>query len=235
VKLLTIDTSTLVLGVGLLDGRRVLGEVTTNLHKNHSVRLMPAIVQLMENLGLDAQELDGVAVASGPGSYTGIRIGFTTAKTIAWSRSIPLVTVSSLAALAMNGLRFPGGIVPLFDARRNRVYTGLYRRIGDEVTCAVEEQVIDIDQWLEQLEDQGPLLFLGEDAFRFQEQIQQVLGDEAQFGTGRENLVSAAHLGQLAVTRLEAGHVEGPEATPEYLQMTEAEAKWVSQQRRGQG
>lgn len=110
-KILAIDTSTLVLGVAVLEEGSLLGEVTTNLRKNHSVRLMPTIARLLEELELKVEDLDGVAVAAGPGSYTGIRIGFTTAKTIAWSRQIPLVPVSSLAALAMNGYRFPGKVV----------------------------------------------------------------------------------------------------------------------------
>ncbi|MFS8580969.1 MAG: tRNA (adenosine(37)-N6)-threonylcarbamoyltransferase complex dimerization subunit type 1 TsaB, partial [Novibacillus thermophilus] len=123
-KILAIDTSTLVMGVSLLEDDRVLGEVTTNLRKDHSVRLMPTVARLMEELRLSLSELDLIAVASGPGSYTGVRIGVTTAKTMAWSRNLPLIGISSLAVLAMNGLRFDGKIAPLFDARRDRVYTG---------------------------------------------------------------------------------------------------------------
>ncbi|SMO94445.1 tRNA (adenosine(37)-N6)-threonylcarbamoyltransferase complex dimerization subunit type 1 TsaB [Melghirimyces algeriensis] len=227
-KLLAIDTSTLVLSVAVLDQYRVLGELTTNLHKNHSVRLMPAVARLLGDLELDASDLDGVAVAAGPGSYTGVRIGFTTAKTIAWSRGIPMVSVSSLAALAMNGLRFPGGVVPLFDARRNRVYTGLFRGETNEMISAKEEKVIHLDQWLSDLRNEGPLLFLGEDTGHFQERITDVLGDQAFFGQGRENIVSAAHLGTLALSCLKRGEVDHMGAVPNYLQLTKAEADWLS-------
>ncbi|EGK09130.1 glycoprotease [Desmospora sp. 8437] len=234
-KILAIDTSTLVLGVAVLEEGSLLGEVTTNLRKNHSVRLMPTIARLLEELELKVEDLDGVAVAAGPGSYTGIRIGFTTAKTIAWSRQIPLVPVSSLAALAMNGYRFPGKVVPLFDARRHRVYTGLFRRDGRGLVPVKEERVTDFTKWLEELRQEGPLLFLGEDVSAFREETVQILGGQAEFGMGRENAVSATHLGQLAWARLQSGeNVEGAEAVPNYLQLTEAEAKWIRSRERGE-
>lgn len=151
-KWLAIDTSTLVMGVALVDENHVLGEVTTNMKKNHSVRLMPMVARLMEELELKVSDLDAVAVASGPGSYTGVRIGVTTAKTIAWSRNIPLIGVSSLAALAMNGVRFEGMVVPLFNARRDRVYTGGYRFVEGSLKTIYPDSVLPIDQWLKNLD-----------------------------------------------------------------------------------
>ncbi|MFC4075298.1 tRNA (adenosine(37)-N6)-threonylcarbamoyltransferase complex dimerization subunit type 1 TsaB [Salinithrix halophila] len=233
-KWLAIDTSTLVLGVAVMEEGGLLGEVTTNLHKNHSVRLMPTVARLLEDLDLSVSDLDAVAVAGGPGSYTGIRIGFTTAKTIAWSRDIPLYRVSSLAVLAMNGLRFPGGVVPLFDARRNRVYTGLYQGRLGEVIPALPERVIDLDQWLMELRGKGPLLFLGDDTARFRDRIIEVLGGEAHFGLAAENVSRASLLGELAIASRRRG--EDPEledAAPNYLQLAEAEAKWLKGQTNG--
>lgn len=234
-KILAIDTSTLVLGVAVLKEGSLLGEVTTHLHKNHSVRLMPMIAHLLEELELKVEDLDAIAVAAGPGSYTGIRIGFTTAKTIAWSRQIPLLPVSSLAALAMNGVRFPGKIVPLFDARRHRVYSGLFQGDGGGLVPVKEERVTDFTKWLEELREEGPLLFLGEDVSKFREETVQLLGGQAVFGLGRENAVSATHLGQLAWARLQSReYAESEDAVPNYLQLTEAEARWIRSQERGE-
>ena len=234
-KILAIDTSTLVMGVSLLDDDRILGEVTTNLRKDHSVRLMPTVARLLEELRLSLSDLDLIAVASGPGSYTGVRIGVTTAKTMAWSLNLPLIGISSLAVLAMNGLRFDGKIAPLFDARRDRVYTGLFQGSEDgEVRSVKKERVTPIDEWLEELKEEGPVLFLGDDAGRFRERIERALGENAAFGFPPENIPRASCLVRLALARWrreEQG--EGTDFTPNYLQLAEAEVKWLS--RRGNG
>src|SRR5690606_31260140 len=98
-------------------------EFTSNVPKTHSLRLMPAIVQLMNDLNMKPNDLDKIVVANGPGSYTGVRIGVTTAKTLAWSLNIPVVGVSSLEVLAYQGRFFNGFVSPFFDARRQTVFT----------------------------------------------------------------------------------------------------------------
>jgi tRNA threonylcarbamoyladenosine biosynthesis protein TsaB len=94
-KVLAIDTSNLIMGIAVLDNGKVLGEYITNLKKNHSIRVMPAIEELMKETGVKPAELDRIVVAKGPGSYTGVRIGVTIAKTLAWTLKKELVGVSS--------------------------------------------------------------------------------------------------------------------------------------------
>ncbi|GGE24109.1 tRNA (adenosine(37)-N6)-threonylcarbamoyltransferase complex dimerization subunit type 1 TsaB [Marinithermofilum abyssi] len=224
---LAIDTSTLVLGVAVLDEERVLGEVTTNLKKNHSVRLMPTVVSLLQELDLSPADIGQVAVAAGPGSYTGVRIGFTTAKTLTWSRNIPMLSVSSLAVLAMNGIRFPGKVVPMFDARRNRAYTGCFRAKNGRMEAVIPERVGSVDRWLKELRGEGPLLFLGDDVARFRDSIVQTLGNQAHFGLPGENIPRASHLAWLAYRMYKEDPRSVIQAAPNYLQMTEAEAKWL--------
>ena len=96
-KILAIDTSNDVLGVALLSEDKIIGEYITNLKRNQSVRVMPAIERLLADCGTKPSELDKIVVAEGPGSYTGIRTGVTVAKTMAWSLGVPLSGVSSLA------------------------------------------------------------------------------------------------------------------------------------------
>lgn len=234
-KILAIDTSTLVLSVAVVEEGKVLGEVTTNLHKTHSERLMPTVARLLEDLAMGLSDIEAVTVTSGPGSYTGIRIGVTTAKTLAWARGLPLYSESSLTVLAMNGKRFPGLVVPLFDARRNRVYTGIYRQNTEGVGEVLGQQVMEIAELLEHCKRFGEeILFLGDDTNKFHNQIVEALGDLAQFGTPAENVPRASELGELSLQRL----IRGEEPLSQqfqlnYLQVTEAEANWLKKQKQG--
>src|SRR3954452_12881689 len=138
--ILAIDTSNYVLGVALLEDNQVLGEYMTNLKKNHSVRIMPAIQTLMKDCERVPADLTKIVVAKGPGSYTGVRIGVTIAKTLAWTLNIPLVGISSLEILAAGtGRYFDGYVSPIFDARRRLVYTGLYQYQNDELQTIEED------------------------------------------------------------------------------------------------
>ncbi|EOS55616.1 MULTISPECIES: tRNA (adenosine(37)-N6)-threonylcarbamoyltransferase complex dimerization subunit type 1 TsaB [Paenibacillus] len=102
-RLLTLDTATSSLAVAVMEGGRVLAERTIHAERNHSAYLVTAIGDCLKAAGLAKQDLDGIAVGVGPGSYTGIRIAVTTAKTLAWSLRLPVYGVSSLAALALGG------------------------------------------------------------------------------------------------------------------------------------
>ena len=164
-KVLAIDTSNLVMGIAVLDNGKVLGEYITNLKKNHSIRVMPAIEQLMEETGVKPADLDRIVVAKGPGSYTGVRIGVTIAKTLAWTLKKELVGVSSLEVLAQGGKYFGGYTVPLFDARRTQVFTGLYGN-GDngQLQTVLEDRIILLKDWLEELQKlEEKILFIGND------------------------------------------------------------------------
>lgn len=232
-RVLAIDTSNLVLSVAVVDDTRVLGEITTNLQKNHSVRLMDAICELLDDLHIAPEELGGIAVAKGPGSYTGVRIGVSTAKSMAWSLGIPVVGISSLQAVAMNAFGFFGGIIPLFDARRGQVYTGYYQASLQGVAeLVMAERIILLSDWLLLIKEQAkgaPLLFLGDDAAMHRETIVAALGEQAMFAPASFNHPRAAHIGLLG--RMLLSQAGSPHAlVPEYLQVAEAEAKWLAKQ-----
>lgn len=118
-NILAIDTSNDELGIAIAKDDKVIGELITSSRQDHSTRLMPAIVDMMSRVYMDQAELDAIIVTHGPGSYTGTRIGITTAKTMAWALNVPIYTVSSLALLAMNGRLSSYYICPFFNARRN--------------------------------------------------------------------------------------------------------------------
>jgi tRNA threonylcarbamoyladenosine biosynthesis protein TsaB len=143
-KLLAIDSSTAVLAIALLEDGKVVSESHIAAERNHSIHLVPNIQELVKALGWRMKELEGIAVGQGPGSYTGVRIGVTVAKTMAWTQGIPLAGGSSLEALAYSGLLYGDKIaddsivfdrsaavvkewiVPLVDARRGNVYTAMF-------------------------------------------------------------------------------------------------------------
>lgn len=232
-KVLAIDTSNQVMGVAVSDGDTVLGEFVTNLKKNHSVRLMPAIDILLQEVHMQPSDLDRIAVAAGPGSYTGVRIGVSVAKTMAWSLNIPLVGISSLEALAMNGCRFSGYLVPLFDGRRGQVYTGLYQGHHGSLTLLEQERIMLLTDWLDICKRYtNDIMFLGQDLMMHQTMIKDTLGDQAVFAAGAELNPQPGHIAVLGSRR---HPVSSPHTfVPEYLQLAEAEAKWQDAQRKVQ-
>lgn len=233
-KMLAIDTSTLVMGVAVLTEEKVLGELITNSKKKHSVRLMPAIAQLLQELELSFDQIDLIAVTSGPGSYTGIRIGVATAKTLSWANHLPLYGVSTLDVLAANGQHFDGFVVPLLDARRDRVYTAIYECGKNKLTPLLSPRVISISDLLAQLADQTkPVLFLGDDVATFAAQINERLSAQAVLGTPALHIPRPSQLGQIAWAkwRNQQPPVEDDFA-PDYLQLTQAETNWLNQQQK---
>lgn len=226
--ILTIDTSNQVLGVAILKENEVIGEIVTNIAKNHSVRLMPAIDYLMKEVGLVPEQLDKIVVAKGPGSYTGVRIGLTTAKTLAWSLNIPIVGVSSLEGLAYQASFSNSYICPFFDARRGLVYTGLYESKEGKLKLVEEERNILFSDWLEELKGKKEkIIFLSPDVFKHRELIVEKLGDLAVIPDYSYHIAKPANL---AIAAADKPIDETHTLTPNYLRLAEAEAKWLKQQ-----
>lgn len=225
-KLLAFDTSSQALSVALTEDDTLLGKIDLNIKKNHSLTLMPAIDFLMTNAGLQPEDLDRIAVAQGPGSYTGLRIAVTTAKTLASTLNIDLVGVSSLAAIAAN-VDVAGKVVPLIDARRQNVYAGIYEN-GLSVS---QEQHIELDKLMETLKTEETLIFTGELA-NFRELIAQTL-PQAKFVENAERRLPNAY----QIARLGAGYepVNVDTFVPEYLKKVEAEEKWLEIHAEDQG
>jgi tRNA threonylcarbamoyladenosine biosynthesis protein TsaB len=230
-KALAIDTSNLVMGIAVITNDRIIGEFTTNLKKNHSVRLMPAIQDLLNEVDIAPNELERIIVANGPGSYTGVRIGVTAAKTMAWALGIPIVGVSSLEVLAQNGRYFGGLVSPMFDARRNQVYTGLYGRNETTHSLVKDEQIILVTDWLEQLKSLGQsILFLGNDVAMHEKWIVDELGNQAVFGALSEHNPRPGELAMLGINRDPWEDIHT--FVPSYLQLAEAEANWLADKRK---
>ncbi|WP_338779513.1 tRNA (adenosine(37)-N6)-threonylcarbamoyltransferase complex dimerization subunit type 1 TsaB [Metabacillus sp. FJAT-52054] len=228
-KALAIDTSNDTLGIALLSDGVVTGELITHVKKNHSVRAMPAIEQLLKDCGTIPAELGAIIAASGPGSYTGVRIGMTIAKTLAWSLSIPLYTVSSLESLAANGRYFQGLICPIFDARRGRVYTGLYSEKNGAILRHAEDQNILLADWLKELKEKKKrVLFIGHDVEIHWDEIESSLGSLAARADSVQNSPRPSELARIGLQKDQSSvHT----AVPNYTRLAEAESKWLEEQK----
>lgn len=228
-KVLSIDTSNNVLGIGLLDGNMVLGEYISNIKKNHSVRVMPAIQTLMEECNVKPDELSKIVVAEGPGSYTGVRIGVTIAKTMAWTLKIPLSGVSSLqVAAASAGRYFNGFLSPFFDARRGQIYTGLYKFENQRLEVLKDDRLVMSADWGKTLNNlDSNILFMSNDLALHEEVLKQELGSKAVFAEITELNPRPAELGLLGRDK-EA--VDLHTFVPNYIRLAEAETNWLKAQ-----
>ncbi|WP_046176610.1 tRNA (adenosine(37)-N6)-threonylcarbamoyltransferase complex dimerization subunit type 1 TsaB [Domibacillus indicus] len=223
-KTLAIDTSTYALSIGLADGEILLAEQVTNVKKNHSVRVMPAIESLMKEVDLGPADLEKIVVANGPGSYTGVRIGVTIAKTLGWTLNIPVAAVSSLAALAASAPVTGGLVCPIFDARRGQVFTGLYRLVNGTVQTVIADQNILATAWCKQLlQQEETVLFVGQDSHMHEKAIMEEMGDAAVFAGAAVPYARPAALLALG-KKLET---DPAEVVPNYARLAEAEAKWI--------
>ncbi len=238
-RILALDSSGLVASVALVEDDLLLGEYSTNFHKTHSTTLLPMLDELMRMLSLDIQkaDIDAIAVAKGPGSFTGLRIGAATAKGLAFALGIPIVPVSTLAGLAFNLWGAEGNICPLMDARRNQTYTGIYQFVTQNthgtgkgqpnLETVMEPCAVDILEIVGQLNEQGgPVTFLGDGVPVFAEYIHDRCIVPYCFAPASANRQRAASVGAYAVSLLsddETAAVPGDRFAPDYLRLSQAE------------
>lgn len=227
-KILAIDTSTSVLGIALMSDEKIYAESITNLKTNHSIRLMPTIEHIFNEVGWDPKDINLVAIAKGPGSYTGIRIGVTTAKTYAWTLKVPLIGVSTLEAMAYSFKYYDGPISPIIDARRGEVYTGLYKNIDGKLINLNEDCIVPLSDWLIMLKKNNKkVIFVGDDIKKHYEQLLQY-NDLVEFGPFIYNVPRPSAIGIIAKEKYDEGYEESVyDFTPSYLQLAEAEKNLI--------
>ncbi|CAJ1225921.1 tRNA (adenosine(37)-N6)-threonylcarbamoyltransferase complex dimerization subunit type 1 TsaB [Lactiplantibacillus xiangfangensis] len=224
-KLLAIDTSNRPLSVAVLEDAKILATTTTNVGRNHSSTLLPIIEQSLAQAGFKPDDLDRIVVAAGPGSYTGLRIGVTTAKTLAFTLHKELVGLSSLEALAGNVLMEGQLVSPLFDARRDNVFTGLYRIENQRPVQVIADQHISIAEWTDQLAAYPePVTFIGADVATYEAPLKEQLGDRFVRAQPQLDLPQASVLGLLGQTAQPVEHLHA--FVPDYLRLTQAERDW---------
>lgn len=218
---LAIESATLVAGVALGRGDRVLAEISSQVALTHSERLLPMVDQALTIAAVGVKDLEGIFVAAGPGSFTGLRIGLATAKGLAHARNCPLYAVSTLEALAWQ--QAPGLVVPLLDARRGQVYAAIYRRRENHLECVEGPMALALKDLLQR----PPLAhesarFAGEGAIAYRQLLQEK-GD-AIFANPSHNWPRASSLALAALANGRAPR-SVHELRPTYIRASQAEQK----------
>jgi tRNA threonylcarbamoyladenosine biosynthesis protein TsaB len=222
-KILAVDTSTTSGSVALLDGSKVMVEWTLQSAQTHNRRLLSSIDSVLGELGWSLDQVEGFAVTTGPGSFTGLRIGLTTIKTLAWTLKKPYVGIPSLDALAapLSFASLP--VCTLVDAHRNEVYSAMFQSDGTgSMHRLVPYRVSSPEEFISQIS--GAAIFCGDGWLFHRSLLLEKLGTWAVEAPGPYHVVRAGFVGELARRKFLAGEEEDPVAsTPLYIRPSEAE------------
>ena len=221
--LLAFETSAKAASVALFDGEKLLGESYQNTGLTHSQTLLLMAEDLMKNCGITVNDLTSVAVAAGPGSFTGVRIGVSAAKGLAWGREIPCFGVSTLEAMALGLGIQEGYILPTMDARRAQVYTALFSVKNGVVTRIFEDQAIALAELKEKLPADQPIFLVGDGSILTYNTLKDeitnlVMPPEHKM---HQRAVGVGLAALAAIARGEKG--DGETLTPNYLRLSQAE------------
>ena len=209
-KILALDSSGLVASVAVVEDDQLLAEYTVNYKKTHSQTLLPMLDEIAKMIELDLETIDAIAVAAGPGSFTGLRIGYATAKGL---------------GLAYNLYDSTGVICPMMDARRKQVYTGIYRFADHELVTVSRQKAIAVEELIRELNALGEaVVFLGDGVTVYQEMLKENMQVPYSFAPTHLNKQRAGAVGALAEKYYREGKtVTAAEHQPEYLRVSQAE------------
>ena len=224
-KILALDSSGLVASVAVVEDNQLLAEYTVNYKKTHSQTLLPMLDEIAKMIELDRETIDAIAVAAGPGSFTGLRIGSATAKGLGLALKKPLIPVPTVDALAYNLYDTTGLICPMMDARRKQVYTGIYRFTDHELVTVSAQKAIAVEELIRELNALGETVtFLGDGVTVYQEMLKENMLVPYSFAPAHLNKQRAGAVGALAEKYYREGKtVTAAEHQPEYLRVSQAE------------
>ena len=234
-KILAFETSAKAASAALTEDGRLLAECYQNTGMTHSQTLMVMAQDLLKQCGLDVRDVDAVAVANGPGSFTGVRIGVAAAKGFAWGREIPCVGVSTLEAMALTLGAWQGYVCPVMDARRSQVYNALFHVSHGNCRRIREDRAIslaDLGQELKNLEE--PIFLVGDGSILCYNTLLEtlpglVLPPEHRMHQRAEGV--ALEGWRMAK---EGDTVSGAELVPNYLRLSQAERERLERQTQAQ-
>jgi tRNA threonylcarbamoyladenosine biosynthesis protein TsaB len=227
-KILGIDTSTKFCNLGLIEDEDILIEYTINgLKKKHSSILVPAIKDLLKTIELKMEEINGIAISIGPGSFTGLRIGLSVAKGLCYARSLPLLGIPTLDAMAFSLKEIPYLICPVLEAKKDEIYDVVFRG-GDILHKVMDYKCEDIQSLLARLSLlKEKIIFLGDGIKKYRDIIKEKIGKNALFIDSQLNLPVASNIAFLGLKKLKKGEEDDISTlSPFYLRKSAAEIIW---------
>ena len=237
-KILGIDSSGLTASVALYDNGKIVAVNSVNNNKTHSQTLLPMVMHVMEQAEIDIDDIDAIAVAEGPGSFTGLRIGAATVKGLALASKKTVVPVSTLEGLAYIYAGSDGYVCPVMDARRGQVYTAVYTFDGtnlSEMTELEAPQAVDCEEILDKLNEicqDKRIYFMGDGVLVHEEKIRNKIGERAVIAEPHKRFQDAAAVAVLGAKKYEKGVcVTGAEFEPVYLRLSQAERERMEKEK----
>ena len=231
-RILAMDSSGLVASCAIMEDENLIAEYTVNYKKTHSQTLLPMIDEIVQMTQTDLHDTDAIALAAGPGSFTGLRIGSATAKGLGMVLDKPLISVPTLEGLAYNYYGYPGLICPLMDARRDQVYTGIYRFEGSHFIIIEEQKACPVVEIIEQVNETAgdrEVVFLGDGVPVYRSLIEEGMKVPFRFAPAQMNRQRAASVGRRAMDLAAVGKTEtAAEHAPVYLRKSQAERELIA-------
>jgi len=229
VLILAFDTSSPVLTVAIADEKALIDETTTWLPRGHMAKLIPVVDELLEKSGFKVHDVQTVVIGSGPGSYTGLRIGMVMARTFAQLLKVPIIGVPSADAIAYRNIRDKSLICPIIDAKRGEVYTAFYHGEDGKIERLTDFRALRPDDLAELILAEGyeRVVFAGDAVELYADAFTDILGDKAEFSPEDDWWPRASDLITLARPRLLAEQFdELYQIAPIYVRLSQAEEMW---------
>ena len=223
-KIIALETSAKAVSTAVVEDGKVLASAYQNVGLTHSVTLMPLLDGMLKNANLTMDDMDCVAVANGPGSFTGLRIGVSAAKGLAWTRDIPCCGVSTLAAMAQNQQDFDGIIICAMDARRNQIYNALFEAKEGHLTRLCPDRAIGLDEVADELKNCKKCKIVVGDGAKLCYTYLLEHGIECRLAPESHIMQNAVGVGMAACEMVERGEtVSARDLVPVYLRLSQAE------------
>ena len=226
--LMAFETSAKAGSVALHDGEKLLGQSVCNTGLTHSQTLMVMAEDVMKNCGVTPADITAVAVAAGPGSFTGVRIGVAAAKGFAWGADIPLYGVSTLEAMARQMGVYNGYVLPVMDARRQQVYNAVFKAEQGKLLRVTEDRAISLEDLGEEIKNyQEPIFLVGDGSILCYNTLSEIC---RQLILPPEHLMHQQAVGVALAALANPGDGDGAGLTPNYLRLSQAERERLARE-----